>query len=223
MQDVYFNDRVALGETLARGLEDLRGKDAVILCLKESSLLTCLTMAQKLRAWVYPLLYVPLSNPGAFGRPIGAFDEEGVFCPNPDVTNGNAKSLSAQAQAIIESQKAAAAEAIKTKRASYEMEFDKRLMEGRDVIIAGDVITSPLPVAVAMQLLGSIRPKSLRVAVGNATPPAASLLRICADKPVILDVLSGVVHDDGHYFQHTDGYTAEQTRTLTHNITAYWQ
>src|SRR5674476_1635760 len=59
-EHMNFMDRTALGNTLAHKLLQLRGKGAVILCLQESSLLTCLTMAKQLHAWVYPLIYAPV-------------------------------------------------------------------------------------------------------------------------------------------------------------------
>lgn len=220
---MYFNDRVTLGKTLARELQDLRGKDAVILCLKESSLLTCLTMAMELRAWVYPLLFVPVYSQDAAHLTLGAIDEDGIFCQYPDGPLNESGELSSEALADVESQRQQAAATIQESRTKYEMELNKLQMDGRDLIIAGDIVTSTLPLAVAQQFLASLTPKSIAVAIGNATPTVAEQVRITADRTTILDIISGVTSDDDHYFQHPDSYTAEQKFTITQHIATYWQ
>lgn len=220
---MYFNDRVTLGKTLARELQDLRGKDAVILCLKESSLLTCLTMAMELRAWVYPLLFVPVYTQDNAHVMLGAIDEEGVFCSHPAAPLNETEQLPPEALSDVEGQRQTAMATIQESRHKYEMELNKMQMNGRDLIIAGDIVTSTLPLAVAQQFLGNITPKSLAVAIGNATPAVAEQVRITADKTTVLDVISGVTSDDDRYFQHPDSYTPEQKFTITQHIATYWQ
>lgn len=220
---MYFNDRIALGTTLARGLQDFRGKDAVILCLKESSLLTCLTMAKELRAWVYPLVFMPIYSKDNPRLTLGAVDENGKSYLNPEIGINELEQLPTAFKSAVEDQKQEALAAIKQQLASYGMEFDIHHLDGRDVIIAGDIVTSPLPLVVAWQLLDTIVPKSLTIVVGNATPAVADLVRISGDKTTVLDVLSGVVSDDDHYFQHPDSYSLEEKRKLTQHIATYWQ
>ena len=217
-----FMDRTALGNTLAHKLLQLRGKGAVILCLQESSLLTCLTMAKQLHAWVYPLIYAPVYTSANTHRLLGAFDQDGEFCPYPHGPEVESD-VSSETAAIIQDQKSAAMESINAQTSSYGMVLDKHRMDGRDVILAGDIVTSPLPLVVAQQLLKSVMPKSLTAVAGNVTPEVAQLVRISAIKTDILDILSGVVFDDNHYFEHADTYTSEQKHTLTQNIASYWQ
>lgn len=217
-----FTDRVTLGIKLAEQLNQLRGNDAVILCLKESSLLMCLTMAKELRAWVYPPLYVPVYSQDGSPRLIGALAEDLVFVPNPEALDANGN-LSANDAASAEAQRAVNTGILKQMIASYGMEVDKHLMDGRDVVIAGDVVTSSLPVWVALRLLDSIRPKSTSFAIGNASAGVAETARIMAPTNIVLDVLSGVISEDEKYFEHTDGYSAEQKQQLTKHIASYWQ
>jgi predicted phosphoribosyltransferase len=221
---VYFADRITLGNTLASGLQDFRGKDAIIICLKESSLLTCLTMGMRLRAWVYPLILAPLYSQDTSRSTLGAFDQDGDFCKSPQsnvIDNFQAQEPATASE--IEAHKSAARSDIKKQMTEYGMELDKHLLDGRDVIIAGDVITNTLPVAVAQQLLKAVRPKSLTAVAGNVTPDVAQLVRISADETNVLDILSGIVFDDNHYFEHPDSYSLQQKYTLTQNIAAFWQ
>lgn len=220
---MYFNDRVALGKTLAGNLQHFKGEDAVILCLKESSLLTCLAMAMNLRAWVYPLLSVPVYSQDLAHELYGAFGEDGEFCFNPERYDTSVDQLPPDQYAAIDNQKYAAAHTIQEQAIKYEMMFNKHCMDGRDVIVAGDVVTEGLPLALASQLLSTLKPKSISVAIGNTSPSTAQLTQLIAEKPLVLDVISGIVFDDEHYFEHADSYTPDQKHTLTQHITTYWQ
>lgn len=220
---MLFNDRTVLGKTLAARLLHFRGKDAVVLCLKEESLLTSVTVAAELRAWVYPLLSAPIYSQDAPHKLLGAYDEDGTFCINPDGNESSLQDFSPDTRMFIENQKTAALQDIKVQAEGYEMTLNKQSMNGRDVILVGDVITSALPLALATQLLSSIRPNSMAVAIGNTTPHSAALARMLAEEPTILDVISGVVHDDEHYFEHSDAYDPEQKYALTQHIAAYWR
>jgi predicted phosphoribosyltransferase len=217
-----FIDRTALGGKLAQRVQQFHGKDAVIICLQESSLLTCLTIAKQLRAWVYPLIYAPVYAPGYAHELLGAYGQDGEFFPLPDGPAGGSE-IPAKIKKIIKKQEVDAMKSIQEQVAGYGMVLDKHQMDGRDVIIAGDVVISTLPLLGAQQLLKDVSPKSLTAVVGNATPDAAELVRISAGKTEILDILTGVFHDEGHYFEHSDKYTPEQKHTITQHIAAYWQ
>ena len=217
-----FMDRTALGNTLAHRLQQLRGKDAVIICLQESSLLTCLTMAAQLRAWIYPLVYVPAYTSDSSHQLLGAFDQEDEFCPLPDGPADKAE-VPAEIAAAIEEQKPAALDLLRDQKAKYGITFDQHRLDGRHVIIAGDIVTSILPLVMAQRLLGNVHPRTLTAVAGNATPETAQLIRISAGHVEVLDVLNSIVFDDDHYFEHTDEYTTDQKYTLTQHIAAYWQ
>lgn len=239
-----FIDRTSLGDMLALRLQQFNGKDAVILCLQESSLLTCLTVASQIRAWLYPLAFEPVYTDDHARRLLGAYNQDGTFCPLPeDPTLSRAlipddqeaaaeakeaarKDSDAHEEEIrkhIKKQKAAAMKSIADQLDAYAMPIDKHQMDGRDVILAADVLTSTAPIAAARELLKEVRPRSLTAAVGNATPEAALFLRLNTGSAEVLDVLSGITFDHERYFEHQDSYTPEQKHTLTQHIAAYWQ
>lgn len=220
---MYFNDRITLGKKLSLGLQDLKGRDAVILCLKDDSLLTCLTMARDLRAWIYPLVFVPVYSQDIARVLLGAVDEVGTFYAYAGASEAEQQELTPEALGAIEEQKHEAAQTASKQLTAYGMKLDKQQMGGRDVIIVGDVITNTLPLTVAQQFLATVSPKSLTIAAGNASPEVADLIRVSADRTIVLDVLSGTVSDDNRYFRHVDSYTPEEKQTLTRNIATYWQ
>lgn len=220
---MIFMDRVTLGKKLARDLQKYRGKDAVLLCLTEDSLLTSLAMAVELRAWVYPLLYAAVYSPLVPSKLLGAYTDDGDFCLNPEMKETMISELAPEEQKAIKDQQRPASNALHVKKQSYEMTFTTSIMEGRDVIIVGDIITTSMPLSVALKMLQSVHAKSVTAVVGNATIEVATYVRLCATKTTVLDVLSGPIRDKSHYYEHTDGYTYEQQRLLTKNIATFWR
>ena len=216
-------DRTTLGNTLALRIDQLRGKNAVILCLREESLMTCLTMASQLHAWIYPLVYVPAyTHDDHSRRLLGAFDQDGEFCALPDGPLAESETPS-EVAALIQKQRPSALRTLHEKMASYDLTFDKHRLDGRHIILAADVITDILPLVVAQRFLRGVTPKSLTAVAGNATPEVAQMLRMSATHSEVLDILSGIVSDEGHYFEHADAYTPKQKHALTQHIATYWQ
>lgn len=217
-----FTDRTSLGNTLALKVQRFHGKGAVVVCLQESSLLTCIALASQLRAWVYPLLYAPVKAPGQNHTFLGAFDQEGNFCRVPETYKGGIKE-SLETEAYIFEQRPAAMKSIASQLKEYDMKLDKNHLNGRDVILAGDILTSPLPLVVAEKFLKHVSPKSISAVFGNVAPDVAELARLSASETEILDVLSGIVFDDNHYFEHSDSYTIKEKKAVAKNISAYWK
>lgn len=211
---MYFTDRVTLGKQMAQGLDKYVGKDAVIICLDEASLLSCLSMARQLRAWVYPLVYEPVYSKNGAYTLIGAVDAKGEIYLHSDTTK--------EAEELVNSQRESAKAAARKKQAAYEMTLDQNILTGRDVILACDVLVDPIPLLIARRMLDHALPKSLHIVIGNASPTVAEQVRMTADETLVLDVLSGVIADKDRYFQKQDEYTIEQKRSLTKHITAYW-
>jgi predicted phosphoribosyltransferase len=207
-------NRTALGNALVQRLEQFRGKDAVVVCLQEEALMTCVTIASQLRAWVYPLIYIPVY--GKSHQLLGAFDQDGEFCALPD------QEAPDNLAEIVQKQQPSAMKSIHDQMTAYGTSPDKHQLDGHDIILAADVLTSSLPLAVVQRLLKEVTPRSVSAAVGNATAQTAQLLRISAHAE-ILDILSGIISSHDHYFEHPDTYTPEQKREIAQHIMAYWQ
>jgi predicted phosphoribosyltransferase len=243
-----FIDRISLGDALALRLQQFRDKDAIIICLQESSLMTCLTIASQLRAWLYPLVYEPVYATDGSRRLLGAYGPDGIFCPLPErhtpvqatvdrlqkpghasgKHHGHASAHKAKATAdsddkAIKKQKAEATKAVEKRLSAYGVALDIHQLDGRDVILVADVLTDGLPLEVAHQVLRQAKPRSLTAAAGNTTPEVADTLRRSAGTTEIMDVLSGVTFDHERYFEHRDSYTPEQQYALAQHIAAYWQ
>ncbi len=220
---MYFLDRITLGNKLSEQLAGLHNRDAIIVCLKESSLLTAVALGCKLRAWIFPLLYEPISHPEDPKQQIGAINAEGEFCLHPDISEADMEGIHMEFASLLEDRKREAMHDLNQRLIQFGDNLDKHVLNGRDVILAGDVLTSPIQMAVAQQLLKPLQPSSLHGAAGNVTADISDLFHLNVDDAHLLDVLAGIVFDDNHYFEKPDAYTADQQRALALNIRTYWQ
>lgn len=207
-----FLSRSTLGFKLANDLRNSKGTDAVVVCLKESSLLTAITVAAQLRAWVYPLAYAPIYASDGSRRILGAFTAAGGV-------------VSLESDGAIRDEKALhlAEHAVSEQVQRIGNLANKDVLNGRSVLFVGDVVVDILPLSVAQDLLTTVQAAKVTVALGNVTAPVAEQARMIADTVVLKDILSSVVQDDDKYFEQADDYSLQQQYELVHNIATYWQ
>lgn len=98
---MYFISRYELGKTLASKVQHLRGSEPIIVNLKDSWLLTAISVASKVRGWVYPLLTEQLVIPGD-DRIIGLINQDGELCYNPSLSKFEIEDLEINNQSTIQ-------------------------------------------------------------------------------------------------------------------------
>ena len=219
---LYFSDRITLGNRLSEQLEYLHSKDAIILCLKESSLLTAVALGSNLRAWIYPLLYEIVTHPEDRTKEIGAINADGEFCKHPDITDADLEYITMESAGALEDSKRQAMHLVNQQAIQFGDTLNEHVMNGREVILAGDIVTSPMQIAVAQQLLKSLSPKGIHGVAGNVTADVSDLFHLNTSEAHVLDVLPGIIFDDDHYFEKSDTYSRDEQRALALHIQTYW-
>lgn len=214
---MQFMDRVVLGDRLAGNIGHLQGKHAVIICLQESALLTCVTVASKIRAWVYPLLLAPVLSQDEQPHILGAYTVDDNFYSD------HAAILGISDEIWVAQQKARAVETLSQLKAAYNMDFDPKQLANRDIVLIADTLSETLPLVVARQLITPLRPKSLTITIGNATVKVAELAQTTAETVLLLDILPINIRGTAHYFANDDTYDLKEKRTLARYIANYWQ
>lgn len=220
---MYFVDRVALGTKLATKLPETKGQDSVIICLKDSSLMTCISMAITLRCWIYPLIFEPLYHPDDVHLVLGALTQDGEFCLSPDISENEYEYLQSEFNTQIDDQKRNAMHAVNQKVTEYGVRLDKHVMNNRTVILAADILTSAVNLSVVKTLLKPLTPKVVYGVGGNITAKVSDEFHLNAEKTDFMDVLPDILFDDDHYFDRKDGYTDAQKHALAVNISTYWK
>ena len=99
--------------------------------------------------------------------------------------------------------------------------YDKHCMNGRPVILMGDVLASTVEMAVADSVLTSLCPSGLYGVVGNATFSVSDRMTLETNQSTVLDVLTTMMDDD-HYFEQPDAYSVDEKRQLARNVQTYW-
>jgi hypothetical protein len=216
---MYFSDRLTLGKKLAGSLESIRGTDAIIVCLKAQSLLTCVSMATYLRAWIYQLEYETINNPLDETKILGAVTDEGDFVLSPNISKYELDEVEMEFTGLMEDRKR---EAMSTLNRRGNKPYDKHVMNGRPVILTGDILFDTLSIAIIKNIMKPIRPSAIIGVAGNVTVDVSDKFHMETTSTSILDILPHGMFDDDHYFEKADEYSEDEKRALATNICNYW-
>ncbi len=201
---MYYINRIELGRNLASQLMDLKGQEAVVIALKEESLTACIGLATEINAWVFPLLSRRITIPGD-PRPMGLIDPAGTFTWNPDLEKVQRDGIEMESRALLEDAKRQAFSELNRILDQYG-QFSKDSLNGRKLLLTGDIIEDRLEIAMALEYLKSVRYASLYGLGGNVDSLAADYFHIQTDKSIALDVMTHMFPAE-HYFEQKDSYT----------------
>ena len=216
---MYYINRIELGRNLAGQLMDLKGQEAVVIALKEESLTACIGLATEINAWVFPLLSRRITIPGD-PRPMGLIDPAGTFTWNPDLEKVQRDGIEMESRALLEDAKRQAFSELNRILDQYG-QFSKDSLNGRKLLLTGDIIEDRLEIAMALEYLKSVRYAALYGLGGNVDSLAADYFHIQTDKSIALDIMTHMFPAE-HYFEQKDSYTPEECRLLATNISQYW-
>ena len=217
---MYFVDRLQLGSTMAQRLIDLKGKEPIILCLKESSLSTSIALASELRGWIYPLLAERVVIPGD-PRIIGVINQEGTLCYNPELSKYEREELEMEYSGVIQDATRAAFHQINQASSIYG-ELNKAAFNGRTVLLCADILRDHLEVSAANELLKSAYNATIVGVIGNIDVNVADDISRMSERSSFMDVMSNMF-DDQHYYEQPEAYTLDEQRSIAMNIATYWK
>ena len=216
---MYFTSRVELGQRMADVLSDLKGQQAVVLCLNKESIDTSIGLAASLGAWIYPLLAEPIVIPGE-PRILGVINQEGVLCYNPGLSIYERQELEMDYRGIIQDASREAFHTLNQESSLYGT-LHKEGLNGRTVIICGDIIRDLVDVGAATEFLKSVNTTEIVAAAGNIDVNVSAPLSMMSSRTCFMDVMSNMFSDD-HYFEQSVGYNPEEQRQIMTNIATFW-
>lgn len=216
---MYFLDRMDLGDKLSGRLIDLKGSEAVILVLNENSITSCVALAARINAWVYPLLTEKVYLPGD-PRLIGVINDGGSLIWNPEFSQPYRDEIEMNFRSVLDDAKRVAFSSL-NKRTSLYGTFSKDSLNGRVLILTGDIVRERMEMSAAIEYIKEVRYDKLYASGGNVDPESATFMRIQADQDFQLDILSNMF-EDGHYFERQNSYTADESRQILINISQFW-
>lgn len=216
---MYYLNRIDLGGRLSERLTELKGQEAVVLVVKESSTTACIALASQINAWVFPLITERIEIPGD-ERTIGLLTADGTFVWNPDFSPTECDQITMDSHALIEDAKREAFSRLNQTAIEYG-EMSKDGLNGRTLIIAGDIVKDKMEIAAALEYIKPIRYEKLYAVGGNVDAGTADYMHLQSDKDVALDVMTNMF-DESHYFDEQVSYTPEECRKLLVNISQYW-
>lgn len=219
---MYFSDRATLGEQMAGILSTDRGSDAIIIGLKKSSLMVCITLAVRLRAWIYPLFFETIKNPADPSQILGAVIPSGEFCINPAVGDDFYEYIQQEFFSTLEEMKREAMMQLNGTMREYGEEPDPHVINNRTVILVGDVMMNSLELGVVGELLKPLSPLKVIGTAGNVTVDVSDKFRIETHESHMLDIIPQSFMNEDHYFEKPDAYSDAEKQALIRNIATYW-
>lgn len=219
---MYFNDRMALGNKLAESLSVIRGTDAILVCMKPSSMMVAIAMAVQLRAWIFPLFYEMLINPLNPTAKLGALTQDGEFCLHPNISNNEYDYIRQEFMAQIEEEKRKAMSKLNATMNEYHGTSDPHILNNRNIVLVGDVMFNTLELEIAKLVMKPLVPAKIYGTVGNATIDVSSQFHLETNESFVLDILPSSVMGEEHYFENKDAYSEEEKQSLALNIAQYW-
>lgn len=204
---------------MAQKISHLRAKDVVVLCLKEESLSTSIGLASELRGWIYPLLTVPIVIPGD-GRLLGAINQDGELCYNPQLSRFELEELEMDNAGVIQDASRQAFSKLNQQTTEYG-ELTKDGLRGRTIVLCADILRNQMEISAALEFLKTIQTGSIIGIAGNITTEAADMLVLSSERSEYMDVLTSMFDDD-HYFEQPEAYSIQERRQLAMNISQYW-
>ena len=216
---MYYINRIELGQKLAGRLIELKGQEAVVIALKESALTSCIGLASRINAWVFPLLSQRIHIPGD-PRVMGLIDPTGAFTWNPDLEKMERDGIEMESHGVLDDAKRQAFSMLNRSLSQFG-EFSKDALNGRTLLLTGDVVENRLEIAMAIEYLKSVRYAKLYGLGGNVDANAATYFHLQTDQDISLDVMTNMFPAE-HYFEQSNAYSPEECRQLAINISQYW-
>lgn len=216
---MYYLNRIELGNRLSEQLQALKGQEAVVLSIKEESMTACISLASQINAWIYPLLTEKITIIGD-PRVMGVVNDGGAFIWNPNLSKSECDGIEMDSRAMLDDAKREAFSKL-NRRSSQYGQYSKDSLNGRVLLLVGDIVRDQMEITAALEYLKSVRYAKLYSAGGNVDANAADYMHLQTDHDIELDVMTNMF-DDGHYFDQQDSYSPDECRQLLVNIVQYW-
>lgn len=179
-------------------------------------------MAIKLRAWIFPLFYEKLINPLNPTATLGALDQNGEFCLNPEISTNEFEYITQEFMGKIEDEKRAAMSRLNRSMNEYHGTSDPHILNNRNVVLVGDVMFNSLELEVVKLITKPLMPARVYGTVGNVTIDVSDQFHLHTNESYMLDILPSSILGEDHYFENQDAYTTEEKQSLALNIAQYW-
>lgn len=217
---MYYIDRTDLGTRLASQLTATVVPEPIIVCLKESSLATAISVASALHGWIYPLVTETIQL-DADNRTLGIIAADGSYTTNPALSTFEVDDIMMENHGVIEDKKRQAFSRLNRDSGVYGT-LNPEVFNNRIVILCADILKDQLHIGAIKTIMKPYRPKTVLAAVGNIDVNAADYMRLTADEVRLMDVMSSMF-DDAHYFEKPDPYPLETLQKIAMNISQFWK
>jgi predicted phosphoribosyltransferase len=218
---MYFASRQQAGRMLANQLvEKYRYENCAIIALTDGAAVIGIEIASRLHCTLTLLTNAEIKLPR---EPVAlaGITASGAVAYNRAYSPSEIDEMTSEYYGLIEQEKLSR---------MYEMSAlmgskgsaDTRLLEGHNVIVVSDGLSTGFPIDLAAEFLKPIAIKKLIVATPFASVPAVDRMHVVADELYCLSVIEDYI-DTNHYYNKQDVPDHETVLKMIENIVLKWK
>jgi predicted phosphoribosyltransferase len=218
---MYFASRLQAGRMLANQLvKKYRYEDCAVMALDDGGVMVGAQIAMQLHCVLTLLITEEITLPREPDA-IAGITPSGSMAYNRRYSQGEIDELLGEYYSVVEQEKLIKMHDMNRLLGSGGT-IDKRLLEGRNIIVVTDGLKSGFPVDLAAEFLKPVAIEKLVVAVPFASVPAVDRMHVLADDLYCLNVIEDYF-DTAHYYEKQDIPDHQKVINTLKEITLKWK
>ncbi len=216
---MYFSNRVRAGQQLAAKLLRYRDSRTTIIALSDGAVVVGAQIAAVLHCPITLLLIEPIELPGEH-EPVAVINDEGIFTYNHKYSPGQLEDFNMEYRQYIEQAKLEKLHDMHHLLGSGGL-IRKDLLEGHNVILVSDGMSSGFSLEAAADYLKAIKTKKLIIATPMASVSAVDRMHILTDEIHCLSVIENYIGTNHYYEDNAMPSHSTIVKTIE-NIVRHW-
>lgn len=217
---MYFKDRAAAGNELAKQLMQYRYENSIVIGLSDGGVAVAEPIATQLHCLMTLLLLEDIKIPGE-PEPFGSVNQNGKFSQNSFYSAGEIEGMYSEFHGVFEQQQRENLSHMNALLGDGGI-LSPQMIKDRVVILVADGLLNGASLDAAMEFLKPIRTKKIIIVSVLATRIATDKMHLLADEIYTLAINDDMLEVD-HYFEVNDLPTREQTVAKINKAILNWK
>ncbi len=217
---MYFKDRAAAGNELAKQLMQYRYENSIVIGLSSGGVAVAEPIATQLHCLMTLLLLEDIKIPGE-PEPFGSVNQNGKFSQNSFYSAGEIEGMYSEFHGVFEQQQRENLSHMNALLGEGGI-LSPQMIKDRVVILVADGLLNGASLDAAMEFLKPIRTKKIIIAAPLATRVATDKMHLMADEIYTLAINDDMLEVD-HYFEANTLPTREETVAKINKAILNWK
>ncbi|MBI3494446.1 hypothetical protein HY004_00470 [Candidatus Saccharibacteria bacterium] len=217
---MYFKDRAAAGNELAKQLIQFRYENSIVIGLSDGGVAVAEPIATQLHCLMTLLLLEDIKIPGE-PEPFGSVNQNGKFSQNSFYSAGEIEGMYSEFHGVFEQQQRENLSHMNALLGDGGI-LSPQMIKDRVVILVADGLLNGASLDAAMEFLKPIRTKRIVIVTPLATRIATDKMHLMGDEIHTLAINDDMLEVD-HYFEDNTLPTREETIAKINKAILNWK